>query len=351
MEDIVHSGAARRAVLTSNLGGTTSDLTLFCDAPLTGWPQPTGSEVAYLIVNKTGSTPEKMLISDVNIVTGVITVWSSGLSTGRAADGTSIASHQIGEYVEHVWTAGEADDLVEHVNATEAHGSDGNIVGANTLAAELADYATTTELTDAVALLVPKSVLDAKGDLIGASAADTPVKVTVGTDYKVLQADSAQAAGVGYVTAGMRLTGSASPSLAASVSVNDCFRSAGKFYRIMYRLTTPSTSRNVLMQMRVGGVNNTSANYYDSAGTSAGTSMIIATIVPTSGWGYIDVFSPADAVATTFAGLNAATVTAPSIGLIAGAHNVPTAYDGFTFTVSSGDTMTGEIRVYELANA
>lgn len=44
-----------------------------------------------------------------------------------------------------------------------------------------------------------ESLLDAKGDLIAASAADTPAKVTVGADDTILMADAAAAAGLKWV--------------------------------------------------------------------------------------------------------------------------------------------------------
>lgn len=46
------------------------------------------------------------------------------------------------------------------------------------------------------AALIPKSLVDAKGDLLVASAADTVARVSVGTNGRVLMADSAQSAGV-----------------------------------------------------------------------------------------------------------------------------------------------------------
>lgn len=47
---------------------------------------------------------------------------------------------------------------------------------------------------------IPKTLLDAKGDLVAASSADTPARVAVGSNGQVLVADSAQAAGVKWAT-------------------------------------------------------------------------------------------------------------------------------------------------------
>src|SRR5688572_28841119 len=65
---------------------------------------------------------------------------------------------------------------------------------------------------------IAPTLLDAKGDIIGATANDTPARVPVGTNGYPLLADSAQAAGVGYGTRQMVLPNGLSS--AGSITVN-----------------------------------------------------------------------------------------------------------------------------------
>ncbi|HYF46422.1 MAG TPA: hypothetical protein VD926_09455, partial [Acidimicrobiales bacterium] len=48
---------------------------------------------------------------------------------------------------------------------------------------------------------IPSTIVDAKGDLLAATAADTVARLAVGTDGHVLTADSAEAAGVKWAAA------------------------------------------------------------------------------------------------------------------------------------------------------
>ena len=68
-----------------------------------------------------------------------------------------------------------------------------------------------TAVDTTMATMVPKTLVDAKGDLIAATAADTVARLAVGTNGQVLTADSTAATGLAYTTisaGGMTLLGS-----------------------------------------------------------------------------------------------------------------------------------------------
>jgi hypothetical protein len=104
----------------------------------------------------------------------VITAVSSNtLTITRALAGTSGQEHQSGAVVRHVLTS-----------------------------LELTDFETTkTNFATVNTNYISKTIVNAKGDLLAATANDTVTRVAVGTNGTILTADSAEAAGVKWAPA------------------------------------------------------------------------------------------------------------------------------------------------------
>lgn len=70
---------------------------------------------------------------------------------------------------------------------------------------------------------IQNAIVDAKGDLISATAADTPARLAVGTNGQVLTADSTQSTGLAWTTlssGGMTLIQQTSASAVSSLSIS-----------------------------------------------------------------------------------------------------------------------------------
>lgn len=122
-----YEGGAQSSVLTSALGSSTADLTIFCNN-LSNWPTGTGGRPFYVVIDRGKANEEKILCS--SRAGNTLSVYNVGLVNGRAADGTPISQHSINAVIEHVFTATDADEANSHVNASATvHGVAGTIVG------------------------------------------------------------------------------------------------------------------------------------------------------------------------------------------------------------------------------
>jgi len=113
-----YEGAAQAAQLTTLLGNSTANTTIYCD-DLTNWPTGTGSRPFYVVINRGKTNEEKILCS--SRAGNVLTVYDNGVTNGRAADDTSITSHAASSVIEHVFTATDADEANDHVNTVTLH--------------------------------------------------------------------------------------------------------------------------------------------------------------------------------------------------------------------------------------
>lgn len=121
-----YSGGAQPAQLTTGLGNSTSDRTIYCD-DLTNWPDGSVGPF-YIVIDRAKASEEKILC--VSRAGNVLTVFDDGVTNGRAADGTSITSHAANAIIEHIFTATDANEANLHVNSsTTIHGVTGALAG------------------------------------------------------------------------------------------------------------------------------------------------------------------------------------------------------------------------------
>ena len=208
------------------------------------------------------------------------------------------------------------------------------------------------------------TAIDAKGDLIGGTGADTFARLAVGANGTVLTADSAETTGLKWATAsggGLVLITSQAFTTSTAINVNNVFSSTYTNYKVIIRTTatTAGGDSGVTMRLRLSGTDATT-NYSQqrsfSYGTTTGGDL-------TTAWtpleynptypvqvGELELYNPAVASLTLGLGStpkinNAAVAVNISASFY---HTTATAYDGFSLIPSSGN-ITGTVEVYGYA--
>ena len=214
------------------------------------------------------------------------------------------------------------------------------------------------------------TAIDAKGDLIAGTGADTFARLAVGTNGHTLVADSATATGLKWAApaggAGLTKITSATFSAVSSVSFPDnTFTSTYKDYLVQFNVTNVSANTNFQARMRASGSDNTATEYFDatlvltmgntSANRANGNQNKFNLGYANSGTDQFsrafNFISPQIATRTRIwgggLGVTSDYVTNTENDTQLLHHNVASSFDSFTF-IASGGTMTGYYAVYGL---
>jgi hypothetical protein len=213
---------------------------------------------------------------------------------------------------------------------------------------------------------IPKTLLDAKGDLIVASAADTAARLAVGTNGYFLAANSGATNGIEWVappaSGGLVLISTTTiGSVVTTVTVSNVFSSTYDNYRII--LSGGVASEDISIKLQLGS---TTTGYYgfqfegtSAANTVAGTaqSNVSAFMSPFAGSvnslnGIVDLQAPNLAKRTALFSTRVRCITPAGIVMHHGFENSNTQHTAFTLDTGGGSsTITGgTIKVYGYAN-
>lgn len=115
---------------------------------------------------------------------------------------------------------------------------------------------------------IQNAIVDAKGDLIAATAADTPARLAVGANKTVLTADSTASTGIKWGLSGLTLLTRTGFTGSSSVVVDNVFSSTYETYCIVIEdvIAASSSGADLLFQFRYGSTTR-SSGYYGSCGT------------------------------------------------------------------------------------
>jgi hypothetical protein len=198
-----------------------------------------------------------------------------------------------------------------------------------------------TAIAAGTAASIPKSLVNAKGDLLVATADDTVTRLAAGANGSVLTAASGETEGVDWVMPSPRVLARVAPAGVASFNFGAAMV-GHSLYRIVYRAKSGSTACVLRGRLRVAGVDASGANYYDYGLGS--TYWEIAGAGSVFSVGEILLANPSDATPTVFdtrftSGNSGAIYATTQTG---GYHGLSTAYDDLTIYSAGGELITGE---------
>jgi hypothetical protein len=290
--------------------------------PNFGWPVPTstdlvkdgataiealGDSIDASLVDLKGGTSGQVLAKNSN--TDMDFVWV----TDAAGDitGVTVTSPLTGGGTSGTVTVGILSGTTSNLGAVQL--SDSTSSTSTTLAATANAVKTTYDLANGA---VAKSIVDAKGDLIAATAADTLSRLGVGANGTVLTADSAEATGLKWAAGGGKVLQVVQGTLAtAATTTSTSLTDTG----LSVSITPSSASNKILVIVSVAAGKNAGGHSGYFTALRGSTNLVVPTSpssrsaaitmmpgdisgiqysMPTLNWTWLD--SPASTSALTY---------------------------------------------------
>ena len=191
--------------------------------------------------------------------------WLASGATGDI-EGVTATSPLTGGGTSGTVTVGIQSASTSQLGAVQL--SDSTSSTSTTLAATANAVKTTYDLANGA---IAKSIVDAKGDLIAATAADTVSRLAVGANDTVLTADSTAATGMKWATvSGGGMTQLASGSLSGSSITLSSISQSYKDLQLVIRGFYANANANFLINVNASTGQSTVTNSYDTSNQDPG---------------------------------------------------------------------------------
>lgn len=203
------------------------------------------------------------------------------------------------------------------------------------------------------------TAITTNGDLIYGTGSGTFSRLGIGSSAQVLTVasgipswatPSSSASGLTYISG-------ATFTAASTQSINNCFSATYDNYRIVWAITSASTTMTLRARLRVSGTDASGTDYYrkmlewDTALSVAATNDAQFHFGYTTGNPQLIIVDIANPFSTVYTTAMANSVAAATFGQInATSHNLNTSYDGMTFFTSTG-TINGKVKIYGYSNS
>jgi hypothetical protein len=205
------------------------------------------------------------------------------------------------------------------------------------------------------------TAITTSGDLIYGTGSGTFTRRGIGSTSQVLTVAGGVPTWATPTGAALVLTGSADFTTSSAVNINNCFSATYLNYLVLINITAVSaTDSDMSVRLRVGGVDNSAASYFDNTYQNNGSTAGGNRVNSATSWGFGNMasskatqlafqatfYDPFSSITTkVLSQSNRWNSSDNNQFLMANEHRVASSFDGVSFIPTTG-TISGKIRIY-----